>query len=55
MSTLVAIGYDDPYKAEEVRLKLWKMQRDYLIDLGDAVVAVKVLPSDPPPEPKPAS
>src|SRR5262249_4675507 len=41
MSTLVAIGYDDPYKAEEVRLKLRKMQRDYLIDLGDAVVAVK--------------
>src|SRR5206468_1589105 len=31
----------DPYKAEEVRLKLRKMQRDYLIDLGDAVVAVK--------------
>ncbi len=41
MSTLVAIGYDDPYKAEEVRLKLRKMQKDYLIDLGDAVVAVK--------------
>jgi uncharacterized membrane protein len=41
MSTLVAIGYDDPFKAEEVRLKLRKMQKDYLIDLGDAVVAVK--------------
>jgi uncharacterized membrane protein len=40
MST-VAIGYDDPYKAEEVRLKLRKMQKDYLLDLGDAVVAVK--------------
>lgn len=41
MSTLVVIGYDDQYKAEEVRLKLKKMQKDYLIDLEDAVVAVK--------------
>jgi len=41
MSTLVVIGYDDPYKAEEVRLKLQKLQKDYLIDLEDAVVAVK--------------
>jgi len=41
MSTLVAIGYPDVHKAEEVRLKLQKMQRDYLIDLDDAVAAVK--------------
>ncbi len=41
MSTLVVVGYDDQFKAEEVRLKLLKMQKDYLIDLGDAVVAVK--------------
>jgi uncharacterized membrane protein len=41
MSNLVVIGYDDPFKAEEVRLKLRKMQKDYLIDLEDAVVAVK--------------
>jgi uncharacterized membrane protein len=41
MSTLVVVAYDDEFKAEEVRLKLWKMQKDYLIDLGDAVVAVK--------------
>jgi uncharacterized membrane protein len=41
MSTLVVIGYDDRYKAEEVRLKLKKLQKDYLIDLEDAVVAVK--------------
>ena len=41
MSTLVVIGYDDRYKAEEVRLALKKMQKDYLIDLEDAVVAVK--------------
>jgi len=41
MSTLIVVGYDDMFKAEEVRLKLMKMQKDYLIDLGDAVVAVK--------------
>ena len=41
MSTLVVIGYDDQFKAEEVRLSLMKMQKDYLIDLEDAVVAVK--------------
>src|SRR4029077_9982527 len=41
MSTLVVIEYDDMFKAEEVRLTLMKMQKDYLIDLEDAVVAVK--------------
>jgi uncharacterized membrane protein len=41
MSTLVVVGYDDLFKAEEARLKLWKMQKDYLIDMADAVVAVK--------------
>jgi uncharacterized membrane protein len=43
MSTLVVVGYDDPFKAEEVRLTLLKMQKDYLIDLADAVVASKDL------------
>jgi len=41
MSTLVIIGYDNEFKAEEVRLTLRKLQKDYLIDLEDAVVAVK--------------
>jgi len=41
MSTLVVVGYNDQFKAEEVRLKLWRMQQDYLIDLEDAVVAIK--------------
>jgi uncharacterized membrane protein len=41
MSTLVVIGYDDPFKAQEVRLTLAKLQKDYLIDMEDAVVAVK--------------
>src|SRR5215475_10629591 len=41
MATLVVIEYEDKYKAEEVRLKLQKMQKEYLIDMEDAVVAVK--------------
>jgi uncharacterized membrane protein len=41
MSTLVVVEYPDQFKAEEVRLKLLRMQKDFLIDLGDAVVAVK--------------
>ena len=41
MSDLVVIAYDDPFKAEEMRTRLRKMQRAYLVDLEDAVVAVK--------------
>jgi len=41
MNTLVVVGYEDPFKAEEVHLKLQKMQKDYLIDIEDAVFAVK--------------
>jgi uncharacterized membrane protein len=41
MADLVAIEYDDEYKAHEVRLTLLKLQQEYLIDLNDAVVAVK--------------
>lgn len=41
MANLVVIEYDDLHTAEEVRLKLLKMQRDYLIDLEDAVIAMK--------------
>jgi len=41
VSNLVVIGFDDEFKAEEVRLTLLKLQREYLIDLEDAVVAVK--------------
>jgi uncharacterized membrane protein len=41
MSTLVVVGYKDIHKAEEVRLQMWKLQRDYLLDLEDAVVVVK--------------
>lgn len=41
MSELVVVRYDDRFKAEEVRLALLKMQREYLVDLEDAVVATK--------------
>ena len=41
MSELVVIAYPTEAKAEEVRQKLLAMQKDYLIELGDAVIAVK--------------
>src|SRR6516164_4101425 len=41
MSDLVAIIYPSEAKAEEVRGRLLKMQKEYLISLGDAVIAVK--------------
>ncbi|WP_442484210.1 DUF1269 domain-containing protein [Aeoliella sp. SH292] len=41
MATLVIIGYESEVKAEEVRLALIKLQKDYLIDLADAVVVVR--------------
>ncbi len=41
MSDLVFIGFPTEQKAEEVRQKVLGLQRDYLIELGDAVVVVK--------------
>ena len=41
MSNLVVVAFDEPHKAEEVRLKLQKLQSEYLLDLADAVVAIK--------------
>ena len=41
MSDLVAIVYPSEAKAEEVRQRLLKLQREYLITIGDAVIAVK--------------
>jgi len=41
MSKLVVIAYDDQFKAEEVRTKLRRLQQDHLIDLEQALVAVK--------------
>ena len=41
MSDLVVIAFPTEAKAEEVRQKLLGMQKEYLLELGDAVVAVK--------------
>jgi len=41
MSNLVVVAFDEPHQAEEVRLKLQKLQSEYLLDLADMVVAVK--------------
>ena len=41
MSDLVAIVYPSESKAEEVRQRLLKLQKEYLITLSDAVIAVK--------------
>ena len=41
MSDLIAIAYDDEFKAEEVRLLLAKLQVEHLIELEDAAVVVK--------------
>ena len=41
MATFVVIDYESEVKAEEVRLALLKMQKQYLIDLADAVVVVR--------------
>ena len=41
MSDLVAIVYPSEAKAEEVRQRLFKLQKEYLIKFTDAVIAVK--------------
>ncbi len=41
MNDLLVIAFPSEEKAEEVRQKLFTMQKEYLIELGDAVVAVK--------------
>src|SRR5258708_37718313 len=41
MSDLVVIVYPSEEKAEEVRKPLFELQKEYLIKLGDAVIATK--------------
>ena len=41
MSDLVVVAFPTEAKAEEVRQKLLAMQKEYLLELGDAVIAVK--------------
>lgn len=41
MSDLIAIVYPSEAKAEEVRQRLLELQKEYLIQVGDAVIASK--------------
>jgi uncharacterized membrane protein len=41
MADLVQIAFSSEEKAEQVRQKLLELQKEYLIELGDAVIAVK--------------
>ena len=41
MADLIAIVYPTEAKAEEVRLRQFELQKEYLIQLSDAVIAVK--------------
>ncbi|MET0677725.1 MAG: DUF1269 domain-containing protein [Bradyrhizobium sp.] len=41
MSDLIAIIYPSEAKAEDVRQRLFKLQKEYLIQISDAVIAVK--------------
>lgn len=41
MSDLVVVVYPSEAKAEEVRQKLFDLQKEYLLELGDAVIATK--------------
>ena len=40
-SKLIAIAFNDPFMAEDVRLQLIRLQEEHLIALEDAVVAVR--------------
>jgi uncharacterized membrane protein len=41
MADLIVIAYDSEEKAEAARTKVLELQKEYLIEIGDAVVAVR--------------
>ncbi len=41
MSELVVVGFDSPFEADRALTELGRMQTEYLVDLADAVVAVR--------------
>lgn len=41
MSELVVVGFDNPNDADRVLTQLTRLQKEYLIDLEDAVVAIR--------------
>ncbi len=41
MGKLIIVSYDDEHKAEEIRLKFLRMQKEYLVNIEDAVVVIR--------------
>ncbi|MEJ2166569.1 MAG: DUF1269 domain-containing protein [Desulfobacterales bacterium] len=41
MSELIAVAFDDIFKAEQVRLDLLQMEQEHLVDLEEAAVVVR--------------
>ena len=41
MAELVVVGFDDPQEADRVLTELARLQKEYLVDLEDAVVAIR--------------
>lgn len=41
MSELVVVGFDDPQEADRVLTEMARLKKEYLIDLEDAVVAIR--------------
>ena len=41
MSELIALAFDDEYKADEVLVTLAKLEKEYLMDLDDACVVIR--------------
>jgi uncharacterized membrane protein len=41
MAELVVVGFDDPHEADRVLTDLARLQKEYLVDLEDAVVAIR--------------
>jgi len=41
MSELVVLAFDDPFEADRALIETSRLQTEYLVDLEDAVVAVR--------------
>ena len=41
MAELIVVGFDDPNEADRALTELARLQKEYLIDLEDAVVAIR--------------
>lgn len=41
VAELVAIAFDSPQEADRILTELGRLQKEYLIDLEDAVVAIR--------------